>query len=138
MPLQLRQHTRRKPTVNITSLIDVLFLLLIFFMVSSTFREQPAIRLELPQATSSEPAKADSLTLSITPDGTLYLDDEAITKADLGPRLRGAVSADADVALILKADQRVPYGGVIEAIDIAKQAGIRHVTAFTKLPDTAR
>lgn len=133
-PLILRAHPRRKPSINITSLIDVLFLLLIFFMVSSTFQEHPAIRLDLPQASTAEPSTTDALTLSITPDGTVYLDDEEVDRAELAVRLRGAVAGDADVTLILKADTVVPYGTVIGVIDTAKQAGIRHVTAFTEFP----
>jgi len=138
MALDLRPHARRKPVLNITSLIDVLFLMLIFFMVSSTFVEHPAIKLDLPQAASADNVRTDTLTLSITPDGALYLNDEPTTMAALGPALSEAVAENAELALILKADQTVDYGVVIKAIDEAKQAGVKYVTAFTAVPSERR
>ncbi len=134
MALTFRARERRKPLLNITSLIDVLFLLLIFFMLSSTFIEHPAIQLDLPDAASAESARTDTLTLSITADGALYLNDVATPVAALGGKLHAAVAADPDLSLILKADTTVDYGTVIHVIDVAKQAGVRHLTAFTDLP----
>ena len=134
MPLNLRPRARRKPVLNITSLIDVLFLLLIFFMLSSTFVEHPAIQLNLPQAATAESARTDALTLSITPAGVLYLNNVETGVTALGAKLRAAVATNPELSLILKADTTVPYGTVIQAIDVAKQAGIRNVTAFTDLP----
>lgn len=134
MPLAFRPRRRRTPTLNITSLIDVLFLLLIFFMLSSTFIEHPAIQLDLPEAASAESTRTDSLTLSITPAGDLFLNGVPIAMEALGRKLHTAVAAKPDLTLILKADTTVPYGTVIEAIDAAKQAGVRRVTAFTDLP----
>lgn len=126
---------RRLPILNVTSLIDVLFLLLIFFMVSSTFIENPAIELDLPEAAAAESAQRDSLTLSIASGGDLYLDGEKIRIEDLPGRLESAVEETPDFTLILEADRSVGYGRVIEAIDVARQAGVRRVSAFTALPE---
>ncbi len=125
---------RRLPVLNVTSLIDVLFLLLIFFMVSSTFIENPAIELDLPEAAAAESARRDSLTLSIVAGGELYLDGEEIRMEDLSARLETASEENPGFTLILEADRAVGYGRVIEAIDVARQVGIKRISAFTALP----
>lgn len=130
--LDLRPGKRRRPALNVTSLIDVLFLLLIFFMVSSTFIEHPAIQLDLPRAAAAEEAQVGSLRLSITPEGEVYLDGEMVAFDELLGRLRQAVSEDPEKVLILEADRRVGYGTVIEAIDLARQAGVKRISAFTE------
>lgn len=133
-PLDLRPRSRRRPVLNVTSLIDVLFLLLIFFMVSSTFVEHPAIELDLPQASTSEPAEVDSLRLAIPEDGRLLLEGEEVEPAALGERLREAAQDNPELLLILEADRRSDYGRVVEALDAARQAGVQRISAFTRKP----
>jgi biopolymer transport protein ExbD len=137
IPLDLRPTRRRRPAVNVTSLIDVLFLLLIFFMVSSTFRQHPAIKLELPEAAVAEPSRTDALTLTISADRRLYLQGEEIELGALRDRLRTALADQPDLVVVLQADRKVDYGLVIEAIDLAKQAGVRKLSAFTEKPPPA-
>lgn len=135
--LDLRaSRKRRLPVLNVTSLIDVLFLLLIFFMVSSTFIENPAIELDLPAAASAEATQKDSTTLSIDAAGRAYLDGEELDLPELPQRLAPAVAEDPELLLILEADRRVGYGTVIRAIDLAKQAGVRRISAFTAAGDS--
>ena len=75
MSLELRPARRRRPVLNVTSLIDVLFLLLIFLMVSSTFVESPALQLDLPSASSAETTRLDALTITIDREGGEPLED---------------------------------------------------------------
>lgn len=133
-PLNLRPRPRRRPVLNVTSLIDVLFLLLIFLMVSSTFLEHPAIELDLPQASTSEPVRVDSVRLAIPEDGRLLLDGEEVGPAVLGERLREAAAGNPELLLILQADRGSDYGRVIEALDAAREAGVKRISAFTTKP----
>lgn len=136
-PLNLRPRRRRRPVLNVTSLIDVLFLLLIFLMISSTFVEHPAIRLDLPRASSSEPVRVGSLRLAIPEDGSWLLDGAEIEPEALGERLREAVSGNPELLLILEADRRSDYGRVVEALDAAREAGVTRISAFTRRPDSS-
>lgn len=136
-PLDLRPRRRRRPVLNVTSLIDVLFLLLIFLMVSSTFLEHPAIELDLPQASTSEPVKVDSLRLAIPDDGRLILEGEEIEPAALRERLREAAGENPKLLLILEADRGADYGRVVEALDAAREAGVKRISAFTRKPADA-
>lgn len=133
-PLDLRPRPRRRPVLNVTSLIDVLFLLLIFLMVSSTFLEHPAIELDLPQASTSEPVRVDSLRLAIPEDGRLLLEGEEVEPAALRERLRKAAGENPELLLILEADRGADYGRVVEALDAAREAGVKRISAFTRKP----
>ncbi|GAB4335405.1 MAG: biopolymer transporter ExbD [Candidatus Abyssubacteria bacterium] len=131
--MQIRERKRKRPTINITSLIDVMFLLLIFFMVSTTFAEQPGIKLELPTARTSEPSKVEPLTLAIDKMGAMFLNGTPITEKNLRVELENA-GKKPDASLVLKADRSVPYGHVIRAMDIARQSGIRRIISLTEYP----
>jgi biopolymer transport protein ExbD len=129
--MQFRVKRYIKPVINIASLVDVLFLLLIFFMVTSAFVEQPNIKLELPSTRHSEISKLNNLVLSIARDGKLYLQDRPVDKKNLEKELRRIVLDTGDDVLVLKADKFVPYGVVIDIMDAVKGAGFRKVIAPT-------
>ncbi len=129
--MQFRIKRYIKPVINIASLVDVLFLLLIFFMVTSAFVEQPNIKLELPSTRHSEVSKMNNMVLSIARDGKLFLQDRPVEKKTLGKELRRVILDTGDEVLVLKADKFVPYGVVIDIMDAVKGAGFRKVIAPT-------
>jgi biopolymer transport protein ExbD len=131
--IKVRERRRKKPAINITSLIDVMFLLLIFFMVSTTFAEHPAIKLELPKAQTGEPNALDRLVLTLDKAGRMFLNGAAIDEAHLRERLKAAAGKP-DASLVLRADKAVPYGFVIHAMDISRQSGVRRITSLTETP----
>jgi biopolymer transport protein ExbD len=129
----IRKRSRGKVIINVTSLIDVLFLLLIFFMVSSTFAEQPSIQLELPEAATAQVSRVEPWVLSITRDEKLFLNDQPMTLEALEGRLRELAETNPEKAMVLKADEEVSYGLVIEILDLAKQSGLKRISALTRL-----
>jgi len=129
--MQFRIKRYIKPVINIASLVDVLFLLLIFFMVTSAFVEQPNIKLELPSTRHSEVSKMNNMVLSIARDGKLFLQDRPVDNKNLEKELRRVVLDTGDEVLVLKADKFVPYGVVIDIMDAVKGAGFRKVIAPT-------
>jgi biopolymer transport protein ExbD len=129
--MQIREKKRKRPIINITSLIDVMFLLLIFFMVSTTFAEHPGIKLELPTASTAEPSKLEPLTLAIDKTGRMFLNDLPVNEKELREELETAATKT-DSTLVLKADKDVQYGYVIRAMDISRQCGIRRIVSLTE------
>jgi biopolymer transport protein ExbD len=121
--------------INITSLIDVLFLLLIFLMVSSTFLEQPGIQLELPEAKSSVLVEQKEFTLFVSRNGTLFLNDSEISLEDLEVRIREALPGMKDSALVLKADKDVNYGLVVGVMDAVKNSGLKKLIIGTQIKE---
>ena len=130
--MQFVTKTKRRVIINITSLIDVLFLLLIFFIVSSTFLEQPGMKLDLPKTTVQEALRMEGYTLFVMSDGSLYLNEEAVNLDKLPDRLKDIAPIVEEKGLILKADESVRYGLVVEVMDIAKQSGIVKLVVATQ------
>ncbi|MBN2030306.1 biopolymer transporter ExbD [bacterium] len=122
--MQFRDNSRKRAIINITSLIDVLFLLLIFFIVSSTFLEQPGMKLDLPQTSGQEAVRIEGYTLFILSDGSIYLNEEELDFSRLPERLQEIAPEVEERGLIFKADETTRYGLVVEIMDIVKQSGI--------------
>lgn len=133
--MQFRTKPQRRVIINITSLIDVLFLLLIFFIVSSTFLEQPGMKLDLPKTSRREVLQMEGYTLFIMTDGSMYINEEPITRDVLSERLKEIAPDVEERGLILKADESVRYGLVVEVMDIAKQSGIMKLVIATRLKE---
>ena len=129
--MQFRVKRYIKPVINIASLVDVLFLLLIFFMVTSAFVEQPNIKLELPATRHSEVSKVERTVLTISRDGQLFLKEKPVDKQNLEKELRRLMLDTGDDVLVLKADKLVPYGDVVDIMDYAKGAGFKKIVAPT-------
>jgi biopolymer transport protein ExbD len=114
-------------------LIDVVFLLLIFLMVSSTFLEQPGIKLELPKADSAEVVDQKEFTLFVDKGGTLFLNNNQLDIEKLEEKLKEVLPEMKDGALILKADQNVTHGVVVRIMDSVKKSGVKKLVIGTKL-----
>lgn len=133
--MQFKAKQKRKVLINITSLIDVLFLLLIFFMVSSTFLEQPGIKLELPHAHSAVVVEQKDYTLFVDKEGKMFLNSTEVVIENLEAELRKALPEMKDGALILKADQDASHGTVVKVMDVAKRSGVKKLVIGTKLEE---
>ncbi|MCK5057176.1 MAG: biopolymer transporter ExbD [Candidatus Aminicenantes bacterium] len=131
--MQFRSRPRRKVFLNITSLIDVLFLLLIFLMVSTTFLEQPGIKLELPEAQSAAIIEQKGFTLFVNKAGTIFLNDTEIAIEDLEAKIKEVLPKMKKSTIILKADQDLSHGLVVRLMDIVKKSGVKKLVIGTKL-----
>ncbi|MCX6553958.1 MAG: biopolymer transporter ExbD [Candidatus Aminicenantes bacterium] len=130
--MQLRAKPRRKVIINITSLIDVTFMMLLFFMITSTFLEQPGIKLELPTAKTSANSEAQEWVLTVDKKGELFLNRQPLTLAELEVEIRKALPQMKDGALVLKADQGITHGLVVRVMDMAKRGGVKKLIIGTK------
>lgn len=123
---------RRKALINITSLIDVVFLLLLFFVVTSTFLERPGLDLTLPAASPTEVARRDEVTVELDADGATWLDGARLEPADLEAGIERALASAGTERVVLEADERVPHGRVVEAMDAARRAGATGLVVATR------
>lgn len=131
-----RKHRRNPVSIDMAPLIDVVFLLLIFFMVSTTFREESQIEINLPQA-SNEPVEpvGEPLEILIDKDGRYYVDRTPLinTQIDTLKRaLRKAAEGRKDPAVIVSADAMSPHQSVVTAMDAARQVGLVHLSIATR------
>lgn len=126
-------RTRRalKLGINLTPLIDTLFLMLAFVITTSTFSEQPGIRLNLPSTRHADTAKLEDLIVTIDKEGEMFLKQKPVTAWELGEAFREAVRKRKETILILRADKDANYGSVVAVMDIARGAGLKRITALT-------
>ncbi|RMF58184.1 MAG: biopolymer transporter ExbD [Calditrichaeota bacterium] len=122
----------RRVILNITPLVDVLFILIIFFTVSSTFLEQPGIKLELPKAASAKPERVEKAVLSISSDEKIFFRGEEITLEDLPNVLQTTMKNSQDKSLIISADKETHHGLVVAIMDVARQNGVKKLVISTK------
>lgn len=131
--MQFKEKKRRKMTINITSLIDVMFILLIFFMVSSSFVEQPGMKLELPTIQSKEITRVENLVIFVSKEEEIFLGDKRVPIENLGPEIAIRIPNIQEKTLILKADQDAPHGLIVKVMDIAKRNGLTKIVIGTRI-----
>ena len=136
MQFQIRKR-RQAPAVVIVALIDVLIVLLIYLMVTTTFKQQPALRLALPESSQSQKngAREDApLVVSVDPKGVFRvgLDAKPVTAERLKDELLAAAQKTPSLKLAIRADKEAPFGQIVKVMDAAKEAKIKIVSAFTR------
>ncbi len=125
-------RTRRDPVeVNLTPLIDVVFLLLIFFMVSTTFETRQALELTLPESVSGVAAEPSPVTLVVDAEGGYRLGERELTARALPEALAAEAEQAREHGLVVEADARARHAAVVRALDQAGLLGIQRVRIAT-------
>jgi biopolymer transport protein ExbD len=134
--LRLKNHVKEDPTVDLTSLIDVVFLLLIFFMVSTTFERESVLKVDLPEASAVAEREElpDSLELIIDAQGRMYLNDQRLIDSEertIRAAIEQLAGENRDLPMILRADRETPHHFVVTAMDVAAQLGFLNLSIAT-------
>ena len=108
---------------NFSSLTDIVLLLMIFFLLSSSFVMQTGIKVQLPKAETGEPQSAKNVVITLTDAGKLYLNGEQLDLSTLGPKLSAVIGKEKEQVVIIKADRTVSLQRTVEVIDVAKAVG---------------
>ena len=130
-----RRRIIEEPRVELTPMIDVVFLLLIFFMISTTFIEKPGLKINLPES-SAQQIKQDSLEIQVylSADGDIYLKREKISLDALLQELSSYGERTNKMTFLLMADRDARHGKVIQLMDAAKTAGFATLAIATDKP----
>lgn len=131
------RRRRTAPAIIIISLIDVLIVMLTFLLVSTTYRNQPSVKLALPEVGEAPKAGGSDakppLVVSITTsEPAYYLGNQPVSEDRLSQELRGAVATDPNLRVNLSADKNAPWERVAKALQIARRANVKEVKAYTK------
>jgi len=126
--VQFRRPSAPEVGINIAPLVDVVFLLVIFFAVTTTFLETAGLELELPESTSSAKRETESLVVTLTTDGQLALDGEILERDVLQQRLREALEQRQQKVVLLRADTHSEHGDVVRVMDLIRDAGAEGLT----------
>ncbi len=125
----VRRTHLAKGQIDIAPLVDVMFLLLIFFMLTSNFILQPGIQVRLPKAVTSEIVRSENLVISITAQDLIYLDRKPI---EMGPLIEEIKKAERDKSdILIKADIGSSLGRIVEIWDLCREIGVSQVNIAT-------
>ncbi|HHZ87578.1 MAG TPA: biopolymer transporter ExbD [Chromatiaceae bacterium] len=133
--MNLRPKRAREIELNLTPLIDVVFLLLIFFMVSTTFEREATLRVELPDASSADPVEESVLLdIVINAEGDYFVNGNRVINnriTTLRSAIRHAIKNDRSLPVVISADAMAPHHAVITAMDVVGQLGIERISFAT-------
>lgn len=130
--MHFRRHTELehglKP-IDIAPLIDMVFQLLIFFMLTSSFIMQPGIKVNLPRAVTSEVVKYENIEVAISSENIIYINGKVITIQELKLLLKQAAKVKGSI--LIKADKRASLGRIVEVWDMCRDLGITQINIAT-------
>lgn len=137
--MNLKTTRTDSPEVNLTPLIDVVFILLIFFMVSTTFQRESEIKVELPEA-AAEPVQErnDVLEIVIDVQGHYFIDEQQVVNTELDTlkkAIRKFMGDRVDIPVVIRADRHTPYESVVRAMDATAQLGLLEMSLATSQPE---
>ncbi len=123
----------KSPEIMIIPMIDIVFFLLVFFMISTLYvTREEQIPLSLPQSTSSSVKTLEPVTISLTSDKKLYVNQNEISKEQLGKTISGLLQSEPNQAFVVRASKDVIYQDVVMILDELKKQGATHVSIATE------
>ncbi len=123
MLIYRKKRERYEVKVPLTSLIDIVFLLLIYFLLTTNFMVDEGITIKLPQARASKPQVEESITVYVDKEGRSYINNEELTIGNLFKRLKEMISGKKDKLVVIRADRGVILNKAVKVMDVAKAAG---------------
>lgn len=135
--MNFRSGPREELDLNLTPLIDVVFLLLIFFMVTTTFNRETELKIELPQAEGASPAVEKVLEVSINSQGRFFVNQKEVINTDrqtLLKAIREAAGDQKDPPILISADGEASHQSVMTVLDVSQQLGFVHITFAANEP----
>ncbi|HWP23073.1 MAG TPA: biopolymer transporter ExbD [Candidatus Binatia bacterium] len=136
--MRIQRRSAKKARIEIVPMIDTIFFLLVFFMISSLsmtrFKGMPV---NLPKAASGQQAPAQSAAITVSRDHQIFLDRQAVDPTSLGKLLREKIDKNAELLVVINADDGVEHGRVVEVMDIARGANVAKMAIAVK-PKEAR
>lgn len=129
---ELERRRKADTNLNIAPLIDIVFLLLIFFVLSSHFISHKGFKVKLPKAVSAQTQKNEQVTVFIDKEGGIYLNDSEINIGQLKSLIRSELNKTNSKTVVIKADEDVPLGLAVKVMDIAKEANADGLVISTK------
>lgn len=131
--MYFKRYSRLKahPGIDTAPMADVVFQLLIFFMIASSFVMEPGIKVNLPAALTAEAQVEQKIVVTVTAQEAIFINEEPVNLQILEEYLKAALSKNEDQIIIVKADRVVRHGLVVEILDIARSVGAKRLAIAT-------
>jgi biopolymer transport protein ExbD len=131
--MRIQRRSTKKARIEIIPMIDTIFFLLVFFMISTlSMTRFKGMTVNLPKAAAGQQAPAESAAISITRTAQIFLDKQAVDREALSAALRDKIAKNADLLVVINADDGVEHGRVVEIMDIARSANVRKMAIAVK------
>jgi biopolymer transport protein ExbD len=128
-----RKNRRQGAEINVTSLVDIIFNLLLFFMLTTSFSESGGIEVDLPKASTEAMSTSEQdLIIALTENGDVVVKNERVSLDSLGLELERVKSEGTKKRVIIQADRAVPHGRVVEIMDLIKEKGLGRIAIATE------
>jgi biopolymer transport protein ExbD len=130
--MRFARKPRRQPVINIISLIDILVVLLIFYIATTVFKKtEPKITIVVPKSSRAKPTQSNPPSIIyVTADSKIFLDDAPVEPEKLGELLKGKMTANPEFKVAMRADTKTPFGVITQVMDAAHFAGIGDLQTF--------
>ncbi|MGM0702124.1 MAG: ExbD/TolR family protein [Pseudomonadota bacterium] len=122
---RLGANSDESSEVNLTPMLDVVFIMLIFFIVTTSFIKESGVEIDRPESNAASPRPDAQVMVAITPEGAVWVDGEAVDAHRVGGRVADLVSGDGGV--VIQADREATTGLLIEVMDRIREAGVEQV-----------
>jgi biopolymer transport protein ExbD len=132
MLVHRKKKQRLQVQVPLTSLIDIVFLLLVYFLLTTNFMVDEGIKIKLPQAKASAPQTEEVITVYVDEQGRAYLQEREIPLSELFDRLRNMIGPEEDRLVVIRADRSVILNHAVKVMDVAKAAGAGRLCLATE------
>jgi len=128
-----RRRQRGKAEVSLTPLVDIVFILLIFFLITSTFVQNPGIEVELPKSSNASTAiESDNIIMAVTKNGVIIHEGKTMSAEQLRKRLAEHYKDQSDQLVVIQADSTAHHGKVVELMDLAQATGFNRLAIATE------
>lgn len=118
--------------IDVTPLVDVVFNLLLFFMITYNVAADPAIRIRLPDSTTADAVSEEPLVITVTREGETYVGHEPVALEEIPPLLRRKMDESREASVKIKADQEVPVGLLVRVVDAVRVSGCQAFSIVTE------
>ena len=133
--MEFEGRKRIRMHLDIAPVIDIVFLLLIFFMLTANFIMQPGIKITLPVAKTAKPQEEENIVIFISQENEIFLNDRKISIDDLKKGLEEKLETSQKKTVVLKADEKINLGLAVKVMDVAKQANAEGLVISTQIKD---
>jgi len=137
--MRIQRRNPKKARIEIIPMIDTIFFLLVFFMISTlSMAQYRGMPVNLPKAASGQQAPAQSAAITLDKESRIFLNQEEVDQAALGDLLRQQLEQNADLLVVINADDGVEHGRVVEVMDIARGANVAKMAIAVKPRESRR
>lgn len=123
--VDMRRSRRLMPVIPMVTMADIAFLLIIFFLLTTTFSRDTGLKLKLPGALSPQPIRQQEITIRITADRQILVDEERVTPSQLESALRKRIQEAGTKEVVIRGDAEIPYWVAVAVMDAVKRVGAR-------------